>query len=69
MPLAVRRGIFNVDRREETGAVTGADRAGADQAEVDRARAVTVDDGMTTAVEGIIENTQKIIARTKMCKF
>lgn len=68
MPHVVRQGIFNADQKGEIGAATGADQAGADRAEADRVKAVTVDDGITAAVEGTIENTQKA-AHTKMYKF
>ena len=50
MPLARRGEIFGVDRKDEAEAVAEADRTGADRA---------ADDGITTAVEGIIENTRK----------
>lgn len=56
MPLPRRGGIFGVGRNDETEAVTEADRA-----EVNRA----ADDGITTAVEGIIENTRKKVAHTR----
>ena len=50
MPLARRGEIFGVDRKDEAEAVAEADRTGADRA---------ADDVITTAVEGIIENTRK----------
>ena len=50
MPLPRRGEIFCVGRNDETEAVTEADRAEANRA---------ADDGITTAVEGIIENTRK----------
>ena len=68
MPHAVRREIFIVDRNGEIEAATEVDRAEANRAGADRARAVTVGDGTKAAVEGIIENTQKT-AHTKTCRY
>ena len=63
MPHAVRGEILKVDREGARGVATEADQAEADQAE-----AATVDGGIAAAVEGIIENTQKV-AHTKMYRY